>query len=89
MTWQEQGNCQGTDTEAFFVPDGQGTYENVTALKRICSSCPVLDECFDYALHHSVLGWWGGTGERTRSNLRGKLNIVPIQITTPLRGEAW
>lgn len=87
MNWQSQGNCQGTDTEAFFVPDGQGTYENVTALKRICASCPVINECFDYALHHSVLGWWGGVGERTRRNIRGKLNIIPEPITIRVSGD--
>jgi hypothetical protein len=36
--------------------------------------------CLDYALNHSVLGWWGGTSELQRKRLRRQLNIIPIPV---------
>ena len=43
-------NCESTDTDLFFVPDGHGTYPEVKALRKICGSCVVQKECLDYAL---------------------------------------
>jgi WhiB family redox-sensing transcriptional regulator len=73
-------NCESTDVELFFVPDGQGTYSEVNALQRICGSCVVKKECLDYALKYNVLGYWGGTTEHKRSRIRAQLNIIPIPM---------
>ena len=70
-------NCQGTDEEAFFVPDGSSTYTDIATLRRICGDCKVKSECLDYSLKHAVLGYWGNTTENQRADLRKKLNIVP------------
>jgi hypothetical protein len=34
-------------------------------------------------LHHAVVGWWGGTSEKQRREMRNKLNISaePVLIT--------
>jgi hypothetical protein len=73
-------NCESTDTELFFVPDGSGTYKEMKALKTICGNCLVQKECLDYALKHEVLGYWGNTTEFQRKKLRQKLNIIPRQL---------
>ena len=73
-------NCESTDTELFFVPDGQGTYPEVKALKTICGNCLVQKECLDYALKYNVLGYWGNTTEGQRHALRRQLNITPIPM---------
>lgn len=44
-------------------------------LARICAECPVLAECFNYALHHEEHGFWGGTSAREREVLRDKHQI--------------
>jgi len=73
-------NCESTDTELFFVPDGSGTYQEIKALKTICGNCIVLKECLNYALKYNVLGYWGNTTEGQRHGLRKQLNITPIPM---------
>ena len=67
-----EANCNGLDTELFFTD--KKLYENVETLKRVCNNCIVKAECLDYALHHAVLGWWGGTSEKTRRSSRSSKN---------------
>jgi hypothetical protein len=76
-------NCESTDSELFFVPDGQGTYTEIKALRSVCSNCVVQKECLDYALKYSVLGYWGNTTEGQRHKLRDALNIkaIPLYLT--------
>ena len=73
-------NCESTDSELFFVPDGQGTYTEVKALKTICGNCLVQKECLDYALKYGVSGYWGNTTEGQRHKLRDALNIKAIPM---------
>ena len=73
-------NCESTDTEFFFVPDGHGTYLEVKALKRICGACVVQKECLTYALKYNVMGYWGNTTEGQRHGLRKKLGIISIPM---------
>jgi hypothetical protein len=73
-------NCESTDSELFFVPDGSGTYQEIKALKSICSNCLVQKECLNYALKYNVLGYWGNTTEGQRHSLRRQLNITPIPM---------
>ena len=73
-------NCESTDTELFFVPDGHGTYPEVKALKKICGACVVQKECLDYALKYNVMGYWGNTSEGQRNSLRRQLGITPIPM---------
>jgi WhiB family redox-sensing transcriptional regulator len=80
-----EANCNGLDTELFFT-DASKTYPNMPTLKRICNNCVVKDACLDYALHHGVLGWWGGTSEKTRRAMQQKLNISPEPV---LITEKW
>jgi hypothetical protein len=76
----ETPNCESTDTELFFVPDGSGTYKEIKALKTICGNCLVQKECLNYALKYNVLGYWGNTTEGQRHGLRRQLNITPIPM---------
>lgn len=72
----DSANCVGIDVNMFFTEDGSSTFQEENFLKRTCAACPVKAECLDYALNHAVLGWWGGTSEYQRKQLRKKLNIV-------------
>lgn len=73
-------NCESTDVELFFVPDGQGTYPEIRALKTICGNCLVKEECLDYALKYNVSGYWGNTTESQRHKLRKAFKIKPIPL---------
>ena len=65
-TWMATGNCNNHPPAVFFPSDGVG----VETAKEICSSCPVKEECLDYALEHRVdHGVWGATSERQRRRI--------------------
>ena len=65
--WQDQAACRGTGTERFFPTEGSSLLQ----ARRVCSRCPVADECLEYALAHpSLKGIWAGTSERRRRKLR-------------------
>lgn len=67
LSWQERALCAQTDPEAFFPEKGGSTRD----AKRVCSACPVRDECLDYAMaHDEKFGIWGGLSERERRRLR-------------------
>ena len=61
--WMAQGNCRNYPPAVFFPSDGVG----VDRARKICSGCPVLDQCLDHALDNRIEhGVWGGCSERAR-----------------------
>lgn len=76
LSWVDQANCKGIDTNDFFVEDGSKRYDDEPILKRICGACDVQAECLKYSLYNNVTGYWGGTTEKTRQTMRRQLNIV-------------
>jgi WhiB family redox-sensing transcriptional regulator len=75
-----EANCIGIDVEMFFTEEGSATFKQENLLKRTCNACVVNSKCLEYALHHNVVGWWGGTSEGQRKRLRKQLNIIPKPI---------
>lgn len=64
--WMATGNCNNHPPAVFFPSDGVG----VEIAKEICSSCPVKEQCLEYALTNRVdHGVWGGTSERQRRRI--------------------
>jgi WhiB family redox-sensing transcriptional regulator len=76
--WMNDGNCKDHPPSTFFPSDGVG----VEVAKRICATCPVADECLNYALDNRIdHGVWGGTSERQRRRmLRGRR--IPSHLIT-------
>ena len=65
--WQDEALCAQTDPEAFFPDEGIPSGE----AKRLCKSCPVRQQCLDYALQNNeAYGIWGGLSANQRANLR-------------------
>ncbi len=65
-TWMSAGNCNNHPPEVFFPNDGVG----VEVAKKICATCPVADQCREYALENRIdHGVWGGTSERQRRRI--------------------
>lgn len=61
--WMARGNCATEPPETFFPSDGIG----VINAQRICASCPVQEQCLEYALRNRIEhGVWGGYSERGR-----------------------
>jgi WhiB family redox-sensing transcriptional regulator len=69
--WREHAACRGMSPNLFHPSRGQNT--DTEAAKAICATCPVTDECLDYALVNcEMIGVWGGTSERERRAIRRK-----------------
>jgi hypothetical protein len=46
---------------------------------EICLSCPLMAQCFDYALFAEEFGVWGGTLEGEREKLRNGRPLFTLQ----------
>lgn len=77
----EQAACKTADPEIFF----DGNRDNVATAKSYCGICPVVLQCFTYALANSEQGVWGGTTEsernRVRNNPRARRELI-VSITS-------
>jgi len=79
--WQDIAACIGTDTDTFFPQHessitkySEQVQDGVVAL-RICQRCPVIAECFAYAMAESssvYAGIYGGTMPYERQELAKK-----------------
>ena len=70
--WRSQAACdgEGVDSEIFF-PERRGDNGKIKEAKKICASCPVQQECLDYALENNEdLGVWGGMSRNQRKKLK-------------------
>ncbi len=64
--WQKQSMCVGK-LDIMFSNKPQGRAE----AKAICATCPVTEQCLDYALRNKLdTGTWGGMTEDERRKLR-------------------
>jgi WhiB family transcriptional regulator, redox-sensing transcriptional regulator len=63
--WREQAACRGADLNLFFP--GRG--ESAGPARRICTQCPVRQQCLEFAVsNRTVYGIWGGlTGPERRA----------------------
>ncbi|ANS32531.1 WhiB family transcriptional regulator [Rhodococcus opacus] len=71
--WRLNARCRPTVEHLFFASDNEHLGDRarrIAAAKEICSNCPVLLECRDFALHHEPNGIWGGLSERDRVRRR-------------------
>lgn len=65
--WFDLAACKGTDVHAWFPARGQ----SLKALRAVCETCPVREDCGTYALDHGIKhGVWGGLSERERRLIR-------------------
>lgn len=75
----EGASCIGLDPEMFF-PTSSMEPELEQLLKKTCMNCPVFDKCLNYALNVKVSGFWAGTTDIKRVELRRFFGITPIRI---------
>jgi len=66
FTWREEAACRGMDPALFFP----GPDEDPERALAVCRTCPVRDECLEWAIAaHERYGIWGGTTEQERRRL--------------------
>lgn len=75
----DQAKCRGMNTEIFFGKEYHGrqrhrptlTAIDIRRAKAVCAVCPVMEECFRFAMENDEeYGVWGGTTHRERERLR-------------------
>jgi WhiB family transcriptional regulator, redox-sensing transcriptional regulator len=74
-TWRDAATCIDTDTEFFFPAGVTGAaLDQAERAKAVCASCPVREQCLDWALATGQdPGIWGGLTEDERRQRRRKL----------------
>lgn len=60
--WMDAAACRGVDPELFF-PEGRGS--QATPAVKVCSTCPVMAECFEYGKNEQY-GVYGGVSANQR-----------------------
>jgi hypothetical protein len=75
----EGAACIGLDPELFF-PTNNISDKLEDLLKKTCLRCPIFNDCLDYSLKVKVYGWWAGTNEKEREDLRRFFGITPVRI---------
>ena len=63
MRFSDTPSCDGMDINLFFVEKRGDDYESLDYIRKMCKNCPVLEECFKYAITYNVRGVWAGTTE--------------------------
>ena len=67
--WRELAACRGTDPDLFF-PE-RGDFNGHMAAIKVCNTCPVIEQCLQYALDANELdGVYGGKSGRERRRIR-------------------
>lgn len=51
-----------------------------TAIENSCLSCPLMDECLNWAIYQEQYYYWAGTTAKERANIRRKYNIYAQRI---------
>jgi WhiB family redox-sensing transcriptional regulator len=75
MRFSDTPACAGIDVEIFFTEE-KGNYTNLDFIKKMCNTCSVRVECFEYAIENLVHGVWAGTTKDERDKYRSKHGIV-------------
>jgi hypothetical protein len=57
ISWMADAACVGADPEIFFSSNLGDRHE----ARRICLSCPVIEQCADHRRATSSTGIWGGS----------------------------
>ena len=71
--WMNAGNCRSISPSVFFPSDGVG----VEVARQICQTCPVKQQCLEYAIHHRIdHGVWGGASERERRRIARRRRVA-------------
>ncbi|AWL36853.1 MULTISPECIES: WhiB family transcriptional regulator [Streptomyces] len=70
--WRTHAACRDEDPDLFFPIGTTGpALVQTEEAKAICRSCPVRQQCLDWALENNQdTGVWGGLGETERRTLK-------------------
>lgn len=86
VNWQDFAVCKGR-TALFFPPKAerpQARARREAKALRLCSVCPVLEQCRTFARSNREYGYWAGESEEDR-HLAGFTVSAPIGVRARLQ----
>jgi WhiB family redox-sensing transcriptional regulator len=83
----DRAACRNTDPAGWF-PDLGVNYKG-TIQERVCASCPIVDNCLNWAVEHEWSGYWGGTGGKERTRIRRYLEVSLVAPEVGIIGHVW
>jgi WhiB family redox-sensing transcriptional regulator len=69
LAWTDQAACRGQN-ELFFAPAGERPETRAlreSKARAVCTACPVLSPCRQWARENREYGYWGGESEEERA----------------------
>lgn len=64
--WMTDALCKGMGAD-FFHPEKGNNYHQVKRIKELCATCPVKEDCLQFAYNNSItFGFWGGMSPAQR-----------------------
>jgi WhiB family redox-sensing transcriptional regulator len=86
VSWQDFAVCKGR-TSLFFPPKAerpQARARREAKALRLCSVCPVIEQCRTFARSNHEYGYWAGESEEDR-HLAGFTVSAPIGVRARLQ----
>lgn len=77
--WRDHANCKG-QLKLFFAKNAerpQARARREAKAKKLCDSCPVFDECRQFARRNREYGYWAGESEEDR-------HLLGFRVTAPI-----
>jgi len=71
--WHLRAACRGQGPDDFV----RGPRSDYGKTVELCQSCPVRQQCLEYALtDDSIMGMWGGTTDVDRREIRRRRRVA-------------
>lgn len=81
VSWQEEAACKGADINLFFPAErGSKSYYQYEEIEKYCASCPVQEECLQFALDNFIYnGIWGGKSANQRRMIAKQMRNISLR----------
>lgn len=89
LTWTGEAGCHG-QSRLFFAPPGERPEARAVReaqARAVCTACPVLSECRDWAREHREYGFWGGESEEERAAAGYRVDMPVGRVARYPRGD--
>jgi len=89
LRWTEHAECRG-ESRLFFAPAGERPEARATReaqARAVCSACPALLDCRDWAREHREYGFRGGESEEDRAAAGFRVDMPVGRVARYPRGD--
>lgn len=67
--WRSIAACKGKPT-SWWYPEKGHSADTAKLARSICRTCPVINECYQFAIDYTEQGIWGDSGTKERQRYR-------------------